>query len=474
MIRLICLCAGLLMTTVASAKHYEVYLLAGQSNMDGRGDAAKLSLDPAALASSAIIFYRNPPRGTESWQPLAPGFSVPPGFRDAIPSGKFGPEIGFATTMHRVDSDHHIALIKGSRGGTSLRKNWHPGEPNKPDTQGDCYRNFLETVGIAREQLVEAGHTYTIRGLLWHQGESDKQLLADDYAERLETFIDRIRQDIGAGDFPMVIGEVFDNGQRDSVRAAARRVATATSGIAFAPSAGLSTWDDGTHFDAASQLRLGRRFAKAMLLAQGDVDKAKTKLVCFGDSITRRGYGDLLAAPSSVDSINAGVGGHSSAMGLRRIESDVLDLHPDVVVVLFGTNDLRIDSDRVHVPVDQYKANLGEIIDRCLSQGSDVVLCTIPPINAGPFFTRHEREPFGGDQGLQEMVQAYRNAAKEVALAKQIPLLDLNERLTQQPEWMSPDGVHPGETGNQILADLVSDAILPLLPQTINAVQTSK
>jgi iduronate 2-sulfatase len=62
-----------------------------------------------------------------------------------------------------------------------------------------------------------------------------------------------------------VIGEVYDNGERDSIRAAQRTVAGADANVFFATSAGLKTGDKGTHFDAASQIELGARMARALL-----------------------------------------------------------------------------------------------------------------------------------------------------------------------------------------------------------------
>ena len=66
-------------------------------------------------------------------------------------------------------------------------------------------------------------------------------------------------------DLPFVIGEVYDNGHRDAVREGEKSASTAVSHAGFASAQGLKTSDKGTHFDAASQIELGRRFAQAML-----------------------------------------------------------------------------------------------------------------------------------------------------------------------------------------------------------------
>jgi lysophospholipase L1-like esterase len=89
------------------------------------------------------------------------------------------------------------------------------------------------------------------------------------------------------------------------------------------------------------------------------------KVVCFGDSITKRGYPDILGTLVGVDAINAGVAGNTSREGLRRIKKDVLFHAPDVVVVFFGTNDMRVDAPHKYVLVDEYEANLRAIVKSC-------------------------------------------------------------------------------------------------------------
>lgn len=248
------------------AEDYDVYLLAGQSNMDGRGLTADLTPDQRQPVSGAIIFYRNAIASSESWQPLSPGFSMPPRFKGPLPSPKFGPEIGFARDMLSTFPKQQLALIKGSKGGTSLRADWKPGIRGMPQTQGRQYRDFIETIRLATAQLQQQGHQFQIRGLLWHQGESDAKQTQDTYRAQLENFVARIREDVGIADLPIVTGEVFDNGKRGSVRQATHDVAATDPQVAIVSAKDTTTWDEGTHFDATSQLLLGNRYAQKMRL----------------------------------------------------------------------------------------------------------------------------------------------------------------------------------------------------------------
>lgn len=249
----------------SSGAEYDVYLLAGQSNMDGRGKTADLSAAQRQPSDRAIIFYRNPPHTSDGWKALKPGYSIPPRHKSGLPSPTFGPEIGFAAAMCKEQPGRRLAFIKGPKGGTSLRKDWKPGVKGLPESQGPCYRNFIETIKLATKKLTKNGHQYKLRGLLWHQGESDSKASTELHLKRLTDLVARIREDTEMADLPFVVGEVFDNGKRDNVRAALSALSKRDPACALVSSNGTTTWDKGTHFDAKSQLLLGQRYAEAIL-----------------------------------------------------------------------------------------------------------------------------------------------------------------------------------------------------------------
>ncbi|MEN8774784.1 MAG: sialate O-acetylesterase [Akkermansiaceae bacterium] len=264
---------GLLFLLVAlesSGDEYDLYLLAGQSNMDGRGKLENLSADQSRLFKNAIIYYRNPPKSTDGWKPLGPGYSIAPKYKGGLPSKTFGPELGFVATLSKARASGKFALIKGSKGGTSLRVDWNPGEAGDPKTQGPRYQYLVETIELAMAALKEGGHTATLRGLIWHQGESDSKQSTEKHEIRLKKFVARIREDLKAPKLPMVLGQVFDNGKRDNVRTAIRNVSKSDPLVGLVTAEGTTTWDAGTHFDARSQLVLGERFAKEMLKLVGE------------------------------------------------------------------------------------------------------------------------------------------------------------------------------------------------------------
>ncbi|WP_439624336.1 sialate O-acetylesterase [Gemmata sp.] len=260
-------------TAPVRADDVQVFLVAGQSNCDGRGPASGLTGPLAKWAKpqdDVSITYscsklRGPVLTSGGFKPLQPGWSVAPGKNrpTELPSGTFGPEVSFGRSMADRMKDKKVALIKYTEGGTSLAKDWNP------EVKDRLYAAFLDFTRRSLKELKDKGHTVTVRGVIWHQGESDAGLTAEEYEKQLTSFIARVRTDLELPDLPFGIGEVYDDGKRDAVRAAQKATAGKVKLAYFVPADGLKTFDKGTHFDAASQIELGERFAAGMAKALG-------------------------------------------------------------------------------------------------------------------------------------------------------------------------------------------------------------
>lgn len=187
-------------------------------------------------------------------------------------------------------------------------------------------------------------------------------------------------------------------------------------------------------------------------------------VVCFGDSLTFAGYPAELEKIFPVRALNAGLGGNSSRQGLARLERDVLSHQPDVVIVLFGTNDTRIDAPHVHVPLPEYERNLTEIIQKSQNAGAAVIIATMPPIDSEPYFQRHDKALFEAVGGLEELLNTYRAAVVRVAQATEIEIVDLHQKLLHDPDWLDADGVHPTPDGSRTIARLFAETLSKVLP----------
>ena len=122
-------------------------------------------------------------------------------------------------------------------------------------------------------------------------------------------------------------------------------------------------------------------------------------IACLGDSVTQGCFELYLTGEGKIDAvrktqysyctklgellrsvfpnaqlniINAGISGNNTLQGLERLDRDVLRFSPDLVTVCFGLNDCCNGESFI----DTYSRNLGEIFDRCLACGADVIFLT--------------------------------------------------------------------------------------------------
>lgn len=263
--RIIIACVAAFFTTAAYAAQYDVYILAGQSNMDGRGKVDGLEGRLAAPQTGSLIYYANPAdpsRAGETtvrsgWQTLSPGYSIAPGTTrdDPLPNPTFGPEISFVQTLAQANPDGNpVAVVKVTRGGTNLRSDWSP--------TGFMYQSLVSELDAALNALANDGHSGTVRGMLWHQGESDSNRVAQ-YQNEFESLVLNIRTTVKDPELPVVIGELAQV-KSPAFRELQRKIADDDDRIGFASSLGLNT-PDKTHFDADAQVVLGQRYAQSLI-----------------------------------------------------------------------------------------------------------------------------------------------------------------------------------------------------------------
>ncbi len=130
-----------------------------------------------------------------------------------------------------------------------------------------------------------------------------------------------------------------------------------------------------------------------------EADRAKAPpatpvLELFGDS--RAAMWPAPAALPGYTVVNRGIGYQTTAQIALRIDADVVPLHPAVVVLEAGVNDLKTIADvpaqRTRIVAD-CEANLRRIVDRCRAAASTVVVVSIFDIGDVPLW----REPFWSD-----------------------------------------------------------------------------
>jgi lysophospholipase L1-like esterase len=182
-----------------------------------------------------------------------------------------------------------------------------------------------------------------------------------------------------------------------------------------------------------------------------------TRVSIIGDSIAM-GYGplvkDLLAEQVEVWQPEENAG--TSANVLAHVEEWFVRRPADLIHFNCGLHDLAIDEGREdrRVEVDQYAANLAEILGRMRAgPAAKLVWATITPVidawhEATKGFRRHE-----GD------VQRYNAAA--LAVMEGVPVNDLHGVIVEggREQCICEDGVHMTEQGNRLLAEAVAGRI---------------
>ena len=198
-----------------------VFLLAGQSNMDGRGDASKLSEAEMKLLTNAsqkihfvykgtvgegnAIRYNGALDFTNPWNFVKQKFRI---------EKCFGPELFFGVELVKNYPKQDYLFIKRSQGGTSLYGAWNPNwsfekasffnEQDKPK----LYQDFIDLVDAELAELHP--DSYEIVGMLWVQGETDSNtsngsVAADTYHFNLENLINSVRGHYDIPDLPFLI-----------------------------------------------------------------------------------------------------------------------------------------------------------------------------------------------------------------------------------------------------------------------------
>ena len=286
------LCTLVILATSAQAAHYRVYLLGGQSNGNGRGDASELTA-PLDAPQTDVFFYwhktQDTPNGNltqDTWIDLQEGSGHginSPGSHDV----EFGPELTFGRDMADADPTVNIALIKYTHGGSNLHTQWLASET----ATGPMYATFVATVEAGLSALTAAGHSYELGGMIWVQGEADTSgANATNYETNLRNLIERVRADVGnagPGGFtlPFLISGLSDSQYGSAittpgsgsytVRQTQETVAATVRQAAFVNTDGLSTYSNGAiHFDASGQIAIGQACAAQMrALEASDADR---------------------------------------------------------------------------------------------------------------------------------------------------------------------------------------------------------
>lgn len=267
---------------VSGADPVKVFILTGQSNMEGKGLPTHLDTyreDPLiadtygmlkdgegwAVRDDVWITYPSKAGGAKHG-PLTVGYGTKG--EDSI-----GPEFGFGHAIGEA-TDDPVLIIKVAWGGKSMGVDYRPptaglpdeevleemltkAQKKKPETTmeeikaryGHYYRELLrhtrESLQSYEELFPELKRRdFELAGLVWHQGFNDKvsskmkSTQYKEYTKLLIQFIKDIRRDLEAPDLPFVIGELStggipSRGDFQAAQAAAAKPSEFAGNVAF-------------------------------------------------------------------------------------------------------------------------------------------------------------------------------------------------------------------------------------------------
>jgi Carbohydrate esterase, sialic acid-specific acetylesterase len=228
---------------------FELYILAGQSNMAGRGP---LTASLKTEGNERVLTLTKDRKWVPARHPLH--FDKP-----AMVGA--GPGLAFGMAMADASPGKRIGLIPCAVGGTPI-EHWLPGAYDSA-TNTHPYDDAAERIQFA----MQAG---VIKGIIWHQGEANSAPgKASQYLIQLTELIKRFRTLTGNPQLPFVAGELgyfFTPAPNINQQLAVLPSLVANTAVAGADR--LTDKGDQLHFDAASAGELGKRYAVKMLLLQ--------------------------------------------------------------------------------------------------------------------------------------------------------------------------------------------------------------
>lgn len=235
-----------------------IFILAGQSNMSGRGKTPV----PAEIEAAAkgVLNYTN----AGHWEPAREPLDDATGQVDTVSadaSASVGPGLAFAARMLSLLPGQRIGLMQCAKGASPMAM-WIPGG-GRDTLYGSCIARAREAQG--------KGH---IAGILWYQGESDaaSEEAARSWGGNFTKLVAAFRHDLADPTLPVVYAQIGNVSQQrlaklDFAQWALVKEAQAAVSIPRAVMIAADKYeisDDGIHLTTSSYMKIGEEFAETM------------------------------------------------------------------------------------------------------------------------------------------------------------------------------------------------------------------
>lgn len=180
------------------------------------------------------------------------------------------------------------------------------------------------------------------------------------------------------------------------------------------------------------------------------------RIVLMGDSITEFWLQIHPEFFKDKPYIDRGISGQTTPQMLIRFRPDVINLHPDVVVILAGVNDVAGNTGPT--TPEKILGNIKSMVELAKANAIKVILCAVLPAN--DFYWRPNDKAAETIIHLNQLIHSY-------AKQHHIPYVDYHAAMADAknglPKEFSNDGVHPNLKGYQTMEPLLEKAIQQVL-----------
>ena len=188
--------------------------------------------------------------------------------------------------------------------------------------------------------------------------------------------------------------------------------------------------------------------------------KGEARVVFMGDSITdswqNPKFGGFFPGKPYVD---RGISGQTTPQMLIRFRPDVIALHPKVVVILAGTNDIAGNTGPM--ALETIQGNLISMAELAKANSIKVVFASILPIS--DYDQRDGKPIIRSTQRPPEKIKALNEWMKTYAANNKLTYLDYYSAMVDDKGFLrdelSEDGLHPNAKGYEIMTPLAEAAI---------------
>ena len=183
------------------------------------------------------------------------------------------------------------------------------------------------------------------------------------------------------------------------------------------------------------------------------------KIAVFGDSISHGG-GRLSFGPEELEyswlhyldsnAVNLSQSGNLTSDMLARFERDVVPFHPEYLIIMGGTNDLRSDEYTLESTIK----NMNAIEEKCRRYGIKPIFLTLPPINPANIIRAFDEQTDPEWKNKFARFNDFLRTKPHIDVAKSFAAY--SSETGELPEWLGYDGLHEDVIGKQLIAARVN------------------